>query len=351
MLVRTMRSEIAFFTCAIGLSACGGSSPTGPGGMDGGGPTGSNGVPVVSNGVEPFDSFEADKIAAQCATNVRCNQLPTVDGCIAATLPIFSPQVAQDVDAGVIAYDPGLGYRCIQLVLAEPCLGSGVGPPGGADLESCHDAFTGTLPAGTACTLNEECQSDGCSMTACADLCCTGTCAAGTEVRDIPVGGPCFESGCGEGEYCLVSGSSGVCEARVAQGGSCEDALCQQGFVCAGAVPTCQRPAAVGESCAGDSCTLGEACTTPAMVCAAPPAVGDPCTGDYCGEAFNCVNDTCVLPGAIGGSCVGDEGSNQCQEGLLFLGTTLAVTCDQGTCTLVGVATQPSGSQLACLSP
>jgi hypothetical protein len=306
------------------------------------------GVPSVPAGTEPFASFEADYVAAQCATDVRCNELPSTEGCIAATLPLFPADLATDTASGVVQYDEGLGYRCIQLLQREPCLGSGLGPAGEADLESCHDAFTGTLAGGQACTFDAECVSGNCVMAACANACCPGVCAMGTEARNVPSGGPCAGSGCVEGDYCDTSGGSpGMCAPRPGEGASCKTTLCEQGLVCGNVSGTCKLPAAIGASCTDDPCPNGETCTSPAGVCSAPPAIGDACTGGTCGLAYNCVGGQCVMPGALGQPCVGPEGSNQCQEGLLYLHTTLPVACQNGVCTSV----TPDPVSLSCLSP
>ena len=334
---------------------CGGGSPGGigsgggaPGGTGGGG---GNGVPTVPQGSEPIESFAADKLAALCATAVRCNQIATVSGCLAASLPAFSPQVVQDVQSGVISYDPQLGYRCIQLILVAPCTTG----PSGPDLESCHNAFTGTLPAGASCNLNADCVSGECTMPGCTSGCCPpGTCAPGVEVRNVPVGGACFGSGCAEGEYCLTtSGSSGVCKARVAEGGACSaTTFCQSGLICWATSDTttvCRRPASAGESCADTNCTAdgSDDCSAADMICLPAPQAGDPCTNGVCGLAFNCVEGACALPGAVGQPCVGDTGTAQCQSGVLTLAAIDYPTCIQGLCALP----DPMPGGIACLSP
>jgi hypothetical protein len=327
---------------ALVLVSCGSSASSGPqgGGGSGGSPVGGNGVPNVSDGTEPIESFQADKIAAQCAANVRCNQVASVEGCVAATMPILSPQLVLDVESGVISYDPHLGHRCIQLILAEPCTG-------GADLESCHDAFTGTLPGGAACALNAECQSDGCSMTCTGTntTCCPpGTCLDGVEPRDVSVGATCMSGVCGEGEFCDTTAD--VCRARFGEGESCRDGICEQGLVCSNVSATCVGPSPVGGTCSGDFCDGQAALCSTDAICTAAPQVGDPCTGDFCDVALNCVNGACVVPGVIGQPCVGDQGSVQCQNGIIALGNE-EVACVSGLC----AQRYAPPAEIACLSP
>lgn len=336
-----MRSWVGLALVAMACGACGGSMPSGsPGGSGGDGGARGNGVPSVPDGNEPIESFEADKIAAQCATNVRCNQVASVDGCVAATLPILSPQLLADVESGVISYDPQLGYRCIQLVLAQRC-------NGGADLESCHDAFTGTLPGGAACSLNAECESDACSMT-CAgttSTCCPpGSCLNGVEPRNMPLGAKCTSGACGEGEFCDTTAD--LCRAKLGEGDSCKDGICQQGLVCSNISANCVQPSPVGGTCDGDFCDGQTALCSAGATCVAAPQPGDSCTGDYCDVALNCVNGICVAPGVIGQSCVGSDGSQQCQNGITGLGNE-ELACVNGVC----AQRYAPPAEIACLSP
>jgi hypothetical protein len=337
-----MRSRVRLFVLALVAVACGNSTATGPQktGGSGGGGVGGNGVPNVPAGTEPIESFEADKIAAQCSANVRCNQVASVDGCVAATLPILSPQLVPDVQSGVISYDPHLGYRCIQLILAEPCTG-------GADLESCHDAFTGTLLGGATCAMNAECQSDACSMTCAGSntTCCPpGTCLAGVEPRNVAVGAKCTSGVCGEGEFCDTTAD--ICRARLGEGESCKAGICQQGLVCSNVSATCVEPSSLGGTCSGDFCDGQAALCSTNAICTAAPQVGDPCTGDFCDVALNCVNGACVVPGVIGQPCVGDQGSTQCQNGIMSLGNE-EVACVSGLC----AQRYAPPTEIACLSP
>ncbi|HVT08574.1 MAG TPA: hypothetical protein VHO67_14040 [Polyangia bacterium] len=317
------------------LAGCGGGS-SGGGDATGGGSGAAYGVPVVPDGVEPIESFAADKLAAECATNVRCHRSATVEGCVAASLPPVAPRVAQDVQAGVINYDPHLAYRCIQLILAAPC-------NGGADLQSCHYAFTGTLSSGAACSLNAECASGSCAMPGCTSGCCPpGSCTAGVEARHVPVGGPCAGSGCGEGEYCDTT--DGVCRARVAKGASCAHAFCQWGLVCSNTSSTCVAPAPVGGSCLGNLCDGDGTCTAAGM-CAAAHEPGDTCANTAtCGPFLVCANGACAPPVGFGQSC---DASSRCEQGILPAGLNLTVMCVQGSCSYG----QPLPEAVQCLSP
>ena len=293
-------------------------------------------MPNVPTGSEPIESFAADLIAAGCGWSARCNGVATVDGCVAATAGIMSPQILQDVQSGVVSYDPALGYRCVQLTLHQPCFGPG-------DLESCQAAFTGTLPAGAACTLNMECVSGGCVKTACGADCCPGTCADGTFARNLPVGADCSNGVCSEGEFC-----DGRCKSRVGEGAACgPTAICQADLDCYGsAAPTCVRLGGLGAQCATAFCEMSVAvCNETTLVCSAPPRAGDPCKGvAECGVALDCVGGACAVPGVVGQPCVGATGSVQCQHGY---GPYGSVTCTNGVC----AQSDPSPAALACASP
>jgi hypothetical protein len=311
----------------LAAGSCGGASkPPGPG----------VGVPAVPDGTEPIESFEADLIAAGCGWSHRCHGVASVDGCVAGTIGLMSPSIVQDVQAGVVSYDPHLGYRCIQLTLNEPCLGPG-------DLEACVNAFTGTLAAGADCTMNLECASGSCVHSSCGGDCCPGTCADGTFTRDLPVGAACSSGICAEGEFC-----AGSCHARVSEGGACgPDAICQAGLDCYGSAnPTCVRVGGVGAQCATAFCDMSEAvCDESTLVCAAPPQGGDACASSAdCGFVFACLNGACARPGAAGEPCVGPADGTQCQHGFGRWGT---VNCVQGAC--IRVNQYPDA--LACATP
>jgi len=336
--VKKAGSRIAVAAIAL-VVGCGGGSPGGAGAGATGGSGAATGVPAVPDGVEPIDSFAADKVAAECATNVRCHRSATVDGCVAASVPPIAPRVAQDVQSGVITYDAHLAYRCIQLILVAPCTG-------GADLESCHDAFTGTSSSGAACSLNAECASGSCAMPGCTSGCCPpGTCTAGVEARHIPVGGACAGRGCGEGAYCDTT--DGVCRARVAKGGSCAHAICQWGLVCSNVSSTCVVPAPVGGSCLGNFCD-GDGTCTAAGVCAAAPMPGDACANaGTCGPYLDCVNGSCAPRIGFGQTCLTGDAAAHCEQGIVPAGLNETVTCVQGSCAYA----EPGPAAAQCLSP
>jgi hypothetical protein len=305
-----------------------------------------SGVPSVPDGVEPIESFATDQMMAYCSLAVRCHKVATMDGCMRAALPNISPQVVQDVQAGVIQYDPHLGYRCIQMIAKTACFGTP------EYVVACHNAFTGTLAGGAACKLNAECTSNGCRMTGCTNQCCPpGVCAAGTEPRNIALGGDCSVIGCQEGAYC----AQGKCAKQPGLGEQCLFNLCDGGLLCwnpnapivGEPPPTCVAPAGPGESCADRPCAGSRPSTCSAnKVCVAPGAAGDACVKSIdCELDLNCVGGTCVAPGALGEACVGETGTKQCQDGPT-LPTAMAVECISGTCDY-----RKPLNGLDCLSP
>jgi hypothetical protein len=297
---------------------------------------GVGGVPNVPDGVEPIESFEADRIAAVCATRVRCHDTATVDGCIKATMGLMSPQIVADVRAGITNYDPHLGYRCIQLALVTPCFG----PPW---LEACRNAFTGTLPGGAACTLSTQCASRACTPTNCGADCCPGTCSSSAvAARGIPLGGGCGPGTCDDGLDCV----SGSCTAEPGVGEMCGNGrTCQTGLRCDSSLgPACARLSGLGEQCATTDCDEAVSfCDSTTRICRAPPAIDDPCTGVVeCGRALNCVNGACAVPGVVGDPCAGPNGSViQCQQGHDRYGF---VECMSGICDHVVDPTLPCAS-------
>jgi hypothetical protein len=287
-----------------------------------------------------------DQITAYCSRAVRCHHAATMDGCAKAALPNIAPQVVQDVNAGVIRYDPALGYRCIQMIAKTAC----VGTP--EYVIPCHNAFSGTLAGGAACKLNAECTSNGCTMTGCTNQCCPpGVCEMGTEPRDIPLGGQCSLIGCAEGAYC----ADGKCAKQPGLGEECPFNLCQGGLVCYNPnapiigtpPPSCVVPAQTGESCADRPCG-GDAVSrcSADKTCVAAGALGASCVQLIdCELDLNCVGGKCVAPGILGEACVGEAGTNQCQDGPT-LPTAMAVQCVNGVC-----AYGEPLNGLDCLSP
>jgi hypothetical protein len=329
-------------------STSGTAATAGGAGAGGGAPSGDIGigVPVVPDGVEPVDAFTADQIAAFCSAALRCHRVATLDGCVKASLPNISPQVVQDVQDNVIQYDPHLGYRCVQMIAKTPCAGAP------EYIVSCHYAFKGTLPSGAPCKLNAECVSNACTMKGCTNQCCPpGVCESGTEPRNIPIGGTCTPAGCTEGAYC----ANGTCAVRPSEGQTCMYNVCQDGLVCYNPhapvigvpPPTCVRPAKVGESCAGRPCGADRLATcSPEMICVAPGMAGEACTKPLaCELDLNCVNGVCVVPGVLGGPCVGDTGSLQCQAAATAP-TAMFVECLAGVC---AYRTPLNGQE--CVSP
>jgi len=332
------RAEVVAGIFAVIVSACGSGARGGSGG---------SGF-VVAEGEEPIESLPADQVAAFCARAVRCKDVATISGCVKASYPLVSSRVVEDVQNGIISYDPRLGFRCIQFLANTPCRSP-------VDRTSCHNAFKGTLASGVACSLDADCASDTCAMGstgACPQQCCPpGTCADGAEVRNIPVSASCLLGGrCVEGAVCS---QSGVCTALVAESGACYHKTCAPGLDCEPHFDpnaTCVRLAKTGESCIGHLCEFTNAkCEAPDFVCRGPGDVGAACDGpEGCGLEYACVNGACALPGELGQTCVGNHGDVPCQQVNTFDTLTYLLECDAS-----GLCAHPASDaqRLPCASP
>jgi hypothetical protein len=193
----------------------------------------------------------------------------------------------------------------------------------------------GTLPSGSACSVNPQCKSSYCGNTA-HHVC--GTCTA------APVqGDSCAEDICPQGLVCR--GATPACTAYAESGTTCSSAVpCAEGLACVGGV--CQP----GAKTAGATCTLTQAGCDPyrGLACDASTStcvtlhIANP--GEACGVVGSqdawCVAGTCPRGACVPFGNVGDpcelNGSVLCMGGLHCIVTSDGGT--SGTCQVPGAA-------------
>ena len=185
--------------------------------------------------------------------------------------------------------------------------------------------------------------------------------ACKTPAGTLADGAPCGEDGQCTGRACNKTGDSncGACSTRVAAGGDCKNAKCDDGLNCA-ENGKCVAPAAAGAACAdnqpcvsglvcskgtcgqgvgaGASCADGEACNAFKGLFCDPTSktckevkvanAGEKCgvvdgTFVTCAAGGSCKSGTCAAPLADGASCTADSGG--CQS---------PAACRNGVCTI-----------------
>ncbi len=239
-----------------------------------------------------------------------------IEICVGALDLTGSTRTANEVEA------------CAKAVEAEEC---GVIP----DLLAACAPKPGTLPAGSACNVDAQCQGGHCDRL---DLQARRK-GCGVCLQPIREGASCDpeHTACALGTLCIGSGSSPpTCRrARYAdENGQCgaADVFCRPGFMCAsfnGGAPSCIRKHTVGEECPVDAaCEEGTFCNETTQRCEPRGDIGMRCDPKSpCLEALGCLAKTCTplvftKPGA---SC---GGNIACREGVCGQGTG-AQTCPE----------------------
>jgi hypothetical protein len=230
-------------------------------------------------------------------------------------------------------------YACAQAWATMPCADYDARkvPP------SC--ATGGSLPDGSRCISDVQCQSDHCRRGDRSGPKC-GICAP-----RAPPGGACPSlDDCPYDQWC----SSGTCVPQptvtaVELGRPCEPSqVCVPPGLCladASGARTCVAPAADGASCATfGSCTYPGSYCTEALVCAPVPAAGTPCQLDahkivVCGAGARCDSSApggplCRALPAAGEPCQATGSQNlqqsDCAPGLACVCS--GASCVAGTC-------------------
>jgi hypothetical protein len=299
-----------------------------------------------------IDDFPDELAKAICARDVRCGFQPDEATCEASQ--IFAGNDVETtlgaVKAKTIDYSEDNAKKCLDTVRNDDCTFTGFHVP-----SPCDTLFVGTLTAGTACVIDEECANRGtCTATDAncdrTTACCPGTCADGPAVA--AVGAPCGDTGgagtiCDDGLYCKdTGGATGTCTALVAtEGAACDTFFdtCADPFYCniqdfmtftgkcatpaasgatcvaADLIPctdtrdycdatstTCTRSVGVDAACSDTIACIGFAsCSATTMKCVANPSAGQACdaaNGPDCLGTLDCTNAVCTAP-APGTNC------------------------------------------------
>ena len=236
---------------------------------------GSNAAPDPS--VLPLARWGAEYAAATCAKMFGCCdsgeqttlRFASEAACRQMRAEDEQSALSQDVNQGVIVYDPKAARRCVDEIAAASC-SAFFHDPASQTAPSCQDVVRGALPLGAAC---EDLDA------ICASGYCTGTCAPR----------PGCPAGCNAGQFC---DQTNTCSPTQADGSSCLDSngctppsVCRLG-VCgallADGTANCRQDA----DCASGRCALTSATTTG---CAARLPDDATCTRDP-----DCVSGVCL---------------------------------------------------------
>jgi hypothetical protein len=264
-----------------------------------------------------------------CQAAVACQVYPDEASCRAAVTTNLG-QIQADVAAGKITYDPTQAGACLDSATAV--LACRLSAPRIRQANACDRTFVGSVAAGGACLINEDCVSGHCTMAPClTGMCCAGTCDA-QQPKGVPIGGACMSSAdCVEGALCQLLATPSTCAAPKPAGASCTVSdECVDGTAClpagAGVIAhACTRPPSRGEPCVGAS-TCDDSvdfCDPTTMKCAARLGPGSPCDpmAIACALYATCdpTSHTCVTRGGVGADCT----KVPCQSNL---------RCTSGTC-------------------
>lgn len=252
---------------------------------------------------------EACTLLARCLGNSM-----TVEECEAANLTLYDMPVGyaealtrNALEQGTLAYDSTAAGQCMESLRALSCEGLF---RDGDPVATCG-MFVGTVPDGGSCFLDLECGAAGGSCIQA--LCDEGVCCAGTCQYPAPLGGTCADRPCAPGSYCV----NGVC-ANGAVGTQCNgDYQCQSSAWCDTALATCQADRGEGEVCTSDT---------------------------QCASPFRCVGRR--LDGATSGTCLRNSGSGDPCDG--FCGSYYTHWCDQAEPSVLGVCRERSGAGESC---
>jgi hypothetical protein len=181
---------------------------------------------------------------------------------------------------------------------------------------------TGSLPSGSTCATDSQCQSGTCNLMA-GD---GGFSSCGTCYSTSGIGQACMGRSCGAGAACAYAGGNGdtcVAVTLSGAGGTCDGQAhqCDPGLVCGTTTHACAAPGAAGTPCNYDSdCAASLVCppsATGGFACASPGQAGARCTQDtHCATGLGCDTNagTCgpVTYVAAGQAC---SGSTRCLVG------------------------------------
>lgn len=266
----------AWLSCALLLAACG-----------------SDSFRTQDPGI-PLEEVPGELAETLCERQIACSPLVEIlVGSAEQCAAEWEKRIRQSsfdsmidaVDDGRVTYDGRQAEACLDAWENVECVELHLDP------EACSTVFTGSVPRGGECVIDQECEGDSiCS----------------------------FDDSC-----------PGACTSRLAAGEVCDgnDDRCAEGLVCSEATDRCARPGAEGDPCGGGV----EAQCAGALYCQ-----GEDDATDTPGE---CVPQEEVFAGAEGESCSFDDGA-LCGPGLscVFEGEGDGFVCrrpnEDGSCRL-----------------
>ena len=276
-----------------------------------------------------IDDLVARTQAAMCHLSVACGVVPDTATCNASLFvvtetPVLS--VVASIKRGTTRYDGDLAQQCLNQIANQPC------PSAPPNLEACDRVFQGTVIAGGACVINEECISQDCVYpSSCNSTCCTGTCGPGKGL--VPLGAACGGTDstfCSSDAFC----KNGVCAAQVHEGSFCDNQdLCEPGTSCqltsSGTTTICTADyPAHGTTCTPNwPCQRSDDyCDPTSLTCVRRKLPGTSCDGIECVRYATCVNGTCTTIPGPGASCFDATGQPilNCLGDLICIGDVCA---------------------------
>lgn len=240
--------------------------------------------PRVEKFLHDFVSIYCDGLAPCCAASA----LPfDAEGCAKVASTLQAPAEGPD-------FFPGAADECLADVsLWMTACGEGPGP------ESCRRVFSGSVPAGGACTGSEECQHSEQDYATCYE----GTCRI---VPPSETGQPCGKDAVTATEYFMCSGPALYCDISDY---------------------TCRSAAGLGSVCNPPQCAYGSICDPETKICVQNPKAGEPCSGGCALEAYcNASTKLCAPRTALGAACT------QFDECAIGLCTSGKCQIDYGHC-------------------
>ncbi len=243
------------------------------------------------------------------------------------------PRYEAAIAMGTMSYDGTQAQACIDALRAEGCDAASQRAPA-----ACDALFVGTVAAGGACAINEECSGDSYCNTSAG---CPGTCQARGGSGTTCVGDDACQSGlrCGHG----------TCQAPAGDGAACQGPNgvdCVGGFICIGssttAAGTCRAPTTVFAGTSGATCNvqMSQFCQA-GLSCVVEGATmqtcqmdgvadGQPChisLPDQCGSGSYC-SDTNIGTGDLAGTCAPLPTSGACATVTFGARCADGFTCD-----------------------
>jgi hypothetical protein len=297
---------------------------------------------------------------AVCQNAVACGSAPDLATCRATTFfddgDVAELQAA--IDRGTVTYDGDAAGACIDALTDSSCTWSDAFSGDGEAPDVCANAVRGSVAAGGACLIDEECvggsagEAECVPADACTMACCMGTCVAEGDggVTPIAEGQPCDAFGevpCDDGLYCKRTSpdaDTGTCTAQVTSGACDEFDACAPPLFCnidfATGMGECYRPAAEGATCDPEvflaACDrFDNYCDAADTTCKKRKAPGEPCDIeiDNCVEYAWCNGGTCAAFPGEGQPCSGPQGDDclgdlDCESSGTGSGTCRAPTPD-----------------------